>query len=169
MNTWESIASLRPRLDRTLAISMCFLSDDARADLVQDTLLYAFQRRWDRVREAEHPLTYLKTMAMHIYFNKAELLKNKAQHLYLPDYADELISEEANPEKVCAQRDFQKQVRSAIGKLNKAQQTTIRLFYLEGRSLKEIAEATNLPLNTVKSHNSRAKEVLSRSLQEVTP
>ncbi len=55
----------------------------------------------------------------------------------------------------------------ALAKLNEKERTSILLFYMEDRSLKEVSKITDTPLNTVKSHISRAKIHMSEHLKSI--
>lgn len=68
-------------------------------------------------------------------------------------------------EKVLAS-DTARQVRAAIGQLSDQHRAVVVLRYLQDFSYKEIAEALNLPLNTVKSYLFRARQQLQTLLQE---
>lgn len=53
----------------------------------------------------------------------------------------------------------------AIGDLSEAERTAVTLFYLEERSVREIAEITGMPSGTVRSHLSRARSRLRERLE----
>ncbi len=52
----------------------------------------------------------------------------------------------------------------ALGELNEKERSMVLLFYMEDKSLKEISKITDIPVNTVKSHLSRAKTHMSEHL-----
>jgi len=55
----------------------------------------------------------------------------------------------------------------ALSKLNEKEKSLILLFYMEDKSLKEISKITDIPINTVKSHLSRAKAHMSEHLKSI--
>lgn len=55
----------------------------------------------------------------------------------------------------------------ALAKLNEKERTIVLLFYMEDKSLKEVSKITDTPLNTVKSHISRAKIHMSEHLKSI--
>ncbi len=67
------------------------------------------------------------------------------------------------------EREIQEKVREAIGTLPLLQQVVIVLYYLEGLSLKEIAEILEVPEGTVKSRLHYAREALKERLLEWRP
>jgi len=54
----------------------------------------------------------------------------------------------------------------ALSKLKHLERVVSLLFYMEDKSLKEIATITKMPVNTVKSHLRRAKLQLKKYLEE---
>jgi RNA polymerase sigma-70 factor, ECF subfamily len=55
----------------------------------------------------------------------------------------------------------------ALDKLNTKERTAILLFYMEEKSLKEIAVITRMPVNTVKAHLSRGRTHISDYLKAI--
>lgn len=56
-------------------------------------------------------------------------------------------------------------LESQLARLSDAQRTAITLFYLEEKSLKEVARMLDLPEGTVKSHLHRARRALGEMLE----
>ena len=56
-------------------------------------------------------------------------------------------------------------VRAAINRLSPTHAATIRLFYLEEYSLREVAAAMDVPQGTVKSRLSQARNLLKNHLK----
>jgi RNA polymerase sigma-70 factor (ECF subfamily) len=75
-------------------------------------------------------------------------------------YMDAIPSHEPSPESVFADKDASKRLRDAIGSLPEIQRTALTLYHLEEMSCQEIAEAMDVPENTVKSHLFRARQTL---------
>jgi RNA polymerase sigma-70 factor (ECF subfamily) len=65
------------------------------------------------------------------------------------------------PEQEIALRESAAEVRAALNELPPAQRLALTLHYFEDMRYEDIAEAMNLPLNTVKSHIRRGKERLA--------
>jgi len=55
----------------------------------------------------------------------------------------------------------------ALAKLNEKERLIVLLFYMEDKSLKDVSKITDIPLNTVKSHISRAKIHMSEHLKSI--
>jgi RNA polymerase sigma-70 factor (ECF subfamily) len=58
-------------------------------------------------------------------------------------------------------------ITEALERLPIAQRAILRWFYIDERSVREIAEAVSIPEGTVKSRLYHAREALRRSLEEV--
>lgn len=67
------------------------------------------------------------------------------------------------------EREIQEKIREAIRALPLPQQVVIVLYYLEGLSLKEIAEILGVPEGTVKSRLHYGREALKEHLAEWQP
>jgi RNA polymerase sigma-70 factor (ECF subfamily) len=55
----------------------------------------------------------------------------------------------------------------ALERLNEKERGVVLLFYMEDKSLKDVSKITGFPVNTVKSHLSRAKTHLSEHLLSI--
>ena len=80
------------------------------------------------------------------------------ENLFVPD------SRVPNPEEVVLQNDSGLQVRTAIEKLPPNIREVLILRELEGMSYKEIAHITGMPIGTVMSTLSRARNRLRQAL-----
>ena len=69
-----------------------------------------------------------------------------------------------HPEQEVELRESASEVRAALDELPPAQRLALTLHYFEDMRYEDIAEAMNLPLNTVKSHIRRGKERLALTL-----
>lgn len=128
-------------------------------DLVQDCLERAWRKRllWNPQRELR---PWLFTIMHNIYIN--QLNKRSVQLLTLPD--ESIITEQSDDQsQQMLLRDFE----DALGKLNAEYREIILLAGLENLSYKEIAKITDLPIGTVMSRLSRAREKL-RQLMDGT-
>lgn len=73
------------------------------------------------------------------------------------------------PEREVEERELQERVREAIRTLPLPQQVVVVLYYLEGLSLKEIADILEVPEGTVKSRLHYGREALKEYLVEWQP
>ena len=94
------------------------------------------------------------------------LEKNRSRRVVgLPESNDSVAADEsANPESLAIRRDERKLIRQAIENLPVEYREMIVLRELEGLSYKEIAGIAEIPLGTVMSRLSRAREQLEQNL-----
>ena len=83
----------------------------------------------------------------------------------LDDVADP-VDDSPRPDEAMSARQRESLVRSALGVLPAEQLSLVRLAFFEGRSHSEIANATGLPLGTVKSRIRLAFGRLKRRLED---
>ncbi len=76
-------------------------------------------------------------------------------------------SEERLPEEKVASMELGEQIQYALQQLPDTYRSAVVLRYMEERSLKEISEILELPLNTVKSRVYRGRELLREQLIEL--
>ena len=78
-----------------------------------------------------------------------------------------VASEDESPAEHVENQELGGEIEEAIGKLRPHYRTAILLRHVEGRSYREIAEITDMPLGTVKTHIHRARAELRELLQDV--
>ena len=93
-----------------------------------------------------------------------------------PSYSEDGSASETTSESVAddsppawerlEKEELQARLHDALGTLSPAYQTVISLRYIEEFSYEEIAQALNLPLNTVRTQLRRAKEQLKFKLEK---
>ncbi|VAW31153.1 hypothetical protein MNBD_CHLOROFLEXI01-3607 [hydrothermal vent metagenome] len=84
------------------------------------------------------------------------------------DNAAELASSLASPEHMLVQMQQQQAVLAAVNKLPEIYGEVTKLFYLNGRSYRNIAEQLNLPVSTIKKRLYAARQLLKEQLNPMT-
>ena len=140
------------RAERTLyRVSRSLLSSDADCrDAVQEALLKAWQRR-DSLREA----AYFRTWLVRILINECRMLRRRNRRV---------TPVEVLPEREAPPPD--EALRDALEALDERWRLPLVLHYLEGFSVREIAEMLDTPENTVKMRLMRARRRLRGMLSE---
>jgi RNA polymerase sigma factor (sigma-70 family) len=135
-------------------------------DVVQDALLSAFLRIED-LRAAER----FKSWLLGIVINLSRTRLRLRREGYFDDrYGGRAIAgfrlEDAAPsaEFIQETRELHRMIADAIGTLPIEMQETVRLHYVEGLKLGEIAVLIEVPLGTVKARIHRARERLRIAL-----
>lgn len=133
---------------------MYMKNDDDAADVVQDAYISAFSKL-NMLEEPEKFPAWLKTVVA----NTAKNALKKKNPLVFSDLAEEEDTEyeieddceDMNPELSYTREETRQMVREMIDVLPDAQRVCIMMFYLEERSIKEIAQELGCSENTVKS------------------
>jgi len=132
------------------------LSGDRR--LAEDAAQEAFARalvRWRRLRTHPAPGGWITTTALNVARRQLRR-RPELNTAALPPTAD------ADADEILA-------VRGAIRTLPPRQQEAVALHYLLDMPVAEVAAAMNIDQGTVKTHLSRAREALTRSLAAPDP
>ena len=146
-------------------------------DLVQDVYIKAYTE----LKNLENPMAAIKWIDT-IAYRKAVNSKKvayKKHELLAPAKEDdsdnetiELSNEDSMssvilaPEDIMDNQESQRILMDIIDKLPDVQQQVVRGFYFHGIPLQDIASAMGIPVNTVKSHMSRAKKNLRASIED---
>jgi len=129
-------------------------NNDMANDLVQDCLERAWNKR--RLWNSQRTLRPWLLTIMHNIFINQKCKQSNNQETTLEELT--LVDEGADASQLVQLRDLQ----VAMGKLSPEYREIILLAGLESLSYKEIAKVTGLPLGTVMSRLSRAREKLRK-------
>ena len=149
----------RPRLLRFVVGSV--RDEDLAETIVQDTLLKAFRNRAGFRGECSVN-TWLTGIAVNLIRDHARTQKFKfwrkahATAVDATDMANHLRSSGSSPEGSLLAREQALQVHAAMDELSPNQRTVFLMRFIEEMELAEIAQAMNMPVNTVKTHLHRA-------------
>ncbi len=80
------------------------------------------------------------------------------------DATETLIDDAPSPWECLEESELRAQLNTAIDKLPAHYRTVITLYYTEDFSYEDIAQALNIPVNTVRTHLRRAKQQLKQNL-----
>jgi RNA polymerase sigma factor (sigma-70 family) len=136
-------ASMKYLKDKDQAKDICQIVFQRIIELPDDYMIERFSG-WVGIVTRNLSLELLRKQNKHTAFSKAAVL-----------------NEESNGEE-----DLEEQLshlETRVNLLNRAQQLCIRLFYLEGKSYKQVSELSGFSLNEVKTHIQNGKRNL-RSL-----
>lgn len=155
MNKAAAIAAVIPRLRR---YARALTGDAAQADdLVQDCLVrgLARQAQW---REGDSPRKWLFTILHNLYVDDARARERRPLQVDL-----ETIEPELRP-AAGAEHASAFEIDQALAQLPDEQRQALLLVALEGLSYAETADVLCVPMGTVMSRISRAREGLRRLL-----
>ncbi len=141
-----------------------FHREDAR-DLTQETFLkiYKFRSSYDATKKFSTWAYTIATRTLYDWWRK------KQRTITTTDLED-ASSGGLDPETITLPSAYNSieskiDVEQALAKLKPIHSTILLLYYQRGFLYQEIAEALNIPVNTVKPHLYRAKKALRERLQ----
>ena len=152
----EAVLREVPRLRR---YAVALLADRSRAaDLVQDTLERALSRLhlW---RSGTDMRRWLFTIMHNLHVNAVRRSIRRGSEANIDDVEDRLVQSASQPHSM-AVRDLNKALQS----LPPDQVEVLILVALEGMAYREVADVLDIPLGTVMSRLSRARQALRNYL-----
>ena len=162
---------VEPEIEVLLRVAQTLTGSWADAeDVVQDTLIRAW-RAADRF-DGAHPRAWLLTILRHTHLNSRRRQR--------PDLAADANSLEghspafgaaacADPEQRHVEREFSAGLATAIAELDGRYRTVLLLVDVDQLTYAEAAAVLGVPVGTVMSRLSRARDKLRRRLRAVPP
>lgn len=139
---------------RQTLFRICFSqlpSAQDREDAVQEALARAWRKRGQLREEG-----YLQTWLVRILLNVCHDMQRRGQWM-VPTAEIELPVQDTSPDGA---------LREALLALPEKYRLPILLYYLEGYSLRQVAQMLRIPENTVKTRLSRGRQQLKERLHE---
>lgn len=134
-------------------------------DLVQDTCERALARA-DQWQPGTRLDSWMYRIAQNIWFDAGRAAKVRGEQAELDDIA-EIAG--CDGRDVTENRLTLASVFSTIEKLPRDQQVLVALVCVDGLSYKEAAESLHLPIGTVMSRLSRARQTIATALMDSNP
>jgi RNA polymerase sigma factor (sigma-70 family) len=135
--------------------------DDAIEDVLQQAHLAAF-RNWARFRGESKPETWLFGIALNLVKNFRH--RDTSYRFQNDDYEEQVGNMSADPvtepEEFLMRQERMEQLKKAIDELPDRMQNVVQLVLLEGLSYQDAALELDLPIGTVRSRLSRARDIL---------
>lgn len=115
-----------------------------------------------------HHISYFKSWLYQVTKNHCLMHLRKTRHIHVEPIHDQWPDEQENTEeRLLAMEQQYDHLEKALGMLNTAQQTCIRLFYLNQKSYQEVSELTGYSMLQVKSHIQNGKRNLLRLINNM--
>ncbi len=157
----DTVASLIPNLRRYARVLV--RDPDLADDLVQDCLERAITR-FHCFTPGTNLRSWLFTILLNLVRSHARSAKRRGVMVPIDEIHD-LAGRTAAPEQPLVMRDLQ----HAFDQLPGSFQEVILLVAIEGLAYETAADILDVPIGTVRSRLSRARDQLRRSLEETAP
>lgn len=141
-------------MDTVFRLAFSWLKSPADADDVTQNVLLSLYRTDYQFESDEHVRSWL----MKVTVNECRKVWRRPfrRHENIDDYAETLAFEDPSYQDLF----------EAIMQLDRDKRTVIVLYYIEGYSIKEIAEILNVPAATIGTRLARARAKLAQYLKE---
>lgn len=149
-----------------LAYNLLGEAEDAR-DLAQEALLRAWQRLPSFRGEARFT-TWLYRLVVNLGLNRIARRRRRVTEVPLNDFslADPPHSS-IDPQRMYEAAERREAIWKMVDMLPAKYRAVLSLYYQHERTYEEMAQILGLPLNTVKTHLSRARQMLAARLSEL--
>jgi len=132
----------------------------AADDLVQDCLERAV-RHWDQRHDDGNPKPWLFAILHNLAVNQFRRTAARGQHVTIDEVSDHEVGQSAAQEHKLMCQD----VMGKLARLPDEQRAVLLLIAVEDLSYAEAARVLNIPIGTVMSRLSRARERLQQELE----
>ena len=141
-------------MDKIFRLAFSYLKSYADADDITQNVLLSLYRTEYEFENEDHVRNWL----MKVTVNECRKFWRRPfrSHENIDDYAETLVFEDQS----------YRELFEAIMRLDKNRRLIVILYYIEGYSIKEIAEILEIPAGTVGTRLSRARMQLKQYLKE---
>ena len=142
-------------------------SQQEAEDVTQEALIRMW-RHWDSL-DGDRLQAWLLKVTRNLCYDSLRRLRSSRRAL--PESADEEAAKnvptgEPNPEEQTHERAARRRLLEAIGRLREPYRSAVILREVRGLAYREIGEALEIPLNSVKVHVHRGRRMLREALKE---
>lgn len=131
-------------------------------EILQDTFVRAYRHR-DNLWVGRSPLPWLNRVALNLCYTR--LGRRRLPTRTMDDVVSDTLRDQAlGPDELAEHQELCQTVRTGIAGLPPKHRSVVALYYLDGLSLQETADALGVRLGTVKSRLHYALDSLRREL-----
>ena len=130
-----------------IALACARLSD---RHLAEDVAQEAFLQAYKDLPALRKPEAFAAWLRRVVLTHCDRVTRRKRVQTVSMEHAGEIESRQPSPDRSAEKTELAARVLSALQKLPERQRTTTALFYIDGRSQREIAEFMEVPVTTVK-------------------
>jgi RNA polymerase sigma-70 factor, ECF subfamily len=160
----EAFGALFERFERhVFAIALRRLGNFCEAqELCQDVFVQAIQKL-DQLRAPESFGAWIASITNRMAINRA--VRRKTARAAEPGVLEAVRADERTPLTDMLAGERHKRVRDGLARLRKLDRQTLKAFYVEGRSLKEMSVVFKAPVGTIKRRLHVARQRLAKEVE----
>lgn len=148
---------------RVYSLGMSFFKNEHDTeDFVQDVFIKAYTKL-DTFQNKSLFSTWLLRIA---YTTALNSVNRRKEYLPITD-ENNIVAAEETPEEKELRKITQLAIREAISELPEKYAVCLDMYFSYDIPYAEISEITGFPLNTIKSHIFRAKQILKKKLEDI--
>lgn len=143
------------------------LGNQEEAEDVAQEALVRLWRHWDDL-DAERLEAWLLKVTRNLCYDRLRSLRSERRNLPRADaegVTERLVAKEPSPESRAAGNALGRQLMEAMSELREPYKSAVVLREIRGLAYREIAEALDVPLNSVKVHVHRGRRMLREMLE----
>lgn len=161
----EAFGELYKRFQRmVLSISLKRLrnQDDAE-ELCQEVFMHAMTKL-SQLREPVAFNNWLRQVTVRLSINQS--VRRRSVASVEPEILESTLADFASPVDASMEADRRELIDQALERLNEIDRSTLTEFYLEGKSVKELAKSFGAPIGTIKRRLHTARKRLAAVIDE---
>ena len=160
----EAFGELFERFERQVfAIALRRLGNFCEAqELCQDVFVQALQKL-DQLRTPESFGAWIASITNRMAINRA--VRRKTARVAEPGVLEAARADERTPLSHMLAGERHKSVRDGLARLRKLDRQTLKAFYVEGHSLKEMSDEFKAPVGTIKRRLHVARQRLAKEVE----
>jgi len=140
---------------KMVALAAAVSGDRIHAEDIAQEAMSKLNYQWDKVSEFDKPGAWLRRVTINLAISsKRKFLSEAKAFMKIQNDQCQLVQPSSDDEYVWKH----------VKKLSKMQRSVVALHYLEGLSLKDVAEILDIKASTARVHLHRAKESLHSQL-----
>jgi len=158
-DAFETLVRDNQRMVYALALRM-LKNPTTAEDIAQEAFIKAY-RNLETFRSGSKFSTWIYRIT---YNTAIDHIRKRKDEVELAEWDG--ASDTDTPEESLIGRETSRQVRDALKQISPEYRRVLELFYFSGKKYREVAEITDLPLNTVKTYIYRGKKELLNVVQK---
>ena len=135
-------------------------------EVTQDVFIQAF-RKLSQLREPERFAGWLRQIAVRMSINRA--VRRPREIVFSPETFNAFKSSPDTALDNLLRNERAHEVHGGLNRLREVDRQTLIAFYFEGQSIKQMSDATNRPIGTIKRRLHTARNRLRDQLVETQP